>query len=93
LGFNPFFDFSTIPDTVWFTITTISTVGYGDRVPTTPVGRFVTIVAIIWGAYLMALFIAVQSQLLALSDTEKETMIEASEQKSALSAIVAALRF
>ena len=78
---------------MWFTITTISTVGYGDRVPTTPVGRFVTIVAIIWGAYLMALFIAVQSQLLALSDTEKETMIEASEQKSALSAIVAALRF
>jgi hypothetical protein len=71
----------------------ISTVGYGDRVPSTPVGRFVTIVAVLAGAYLMALLIAVTSQLLALSKTEKETLIEATEQKSALSAIVAALRF
>jgi voltage-gated potassium channel len=40
--------FSSIPDTMWWTIVTISTIGYGDVYPITPLGKVLgSIVAII----------------------------------------------
>jgi RNA-binding protein YlmH len=71
----------------------MTTVGYGDVVVNTPVGRFIAITMIFTGAYLTALLIAVQSNLLSLTDTGKFAIVQSTEQKTALDVIVAALRF
>jgi len=44
---------------LWFTIISMTTVGYGDEVTSTPVGRFIAIVTILAGAYIMSIVIAV----------------------------------
>jgi len=85
-------EFSTILNSMWYTVVTMTTVGFGDVVARTPVGRFITIGIIFAGAYLTALSIAVQANLLSLKESGKEAMITTTEQKSAIDLIVAALR-
>lgn len=67
--------FSTLFNSIWYTLITMTTVGYGDVVVNTPVGRFIAIVMIFTGAYLTALLIAVQSNLLSLTDTGKYAIV------------------
>lgn len=40
---------TSIPDALWWAVTTITTVGYGDRFPTTPAGRGVGVLLMILG--------------------------------------------
>lgn len=47
--------FGTIPDAMWWSVTTLTTVGYGDVVPLTPLGRLLAGVAMIVGLGLAAL--------------------------------------
>lgn len=44
---------TTFPDALWWTITTISTVGYGDRYPVTPEGRLVAASLMVAGIALL----------------------------------------
>ena len=44
---NPSID--SLSDALWWALTTISTVGYGDAVPVTPVGRLVAVVLMVGG--------------------------------------------
>ncbi len=41
--------FSSIPVTMWWAVTTLSTVGYGDMYPVTPIGRFLAGILAILG--------------------------------------------
>jgi len=41
--------FKTVFDTVWYTIVTLSTVGYGDKAPSTTEGRLIGILIILFG--------------------------------------------
>lgn len=52
---NPF-------DAVWWTIVTLTTVGYGDTVPSTILGKVVAIMLMLSGVVLMAVFAGVMSQ-------------------------------
>jgi voltage-gated potassium channel len=45
-------------DGVWWAITTVTTVGYGDRYPTTTEGRFLAVVLMIMGISLMGVITA-----------------------------------
>ena len=45
----------TIPDALWWAITTLSTVGYGDIVPITPVGKVIAAATMILGLIMVAL--------------------------------------
>ena len=51
--------FGTIPDAMWWAIVTLATVGYGDVVPVTPLGKVLTAVAIFFGVTLVALPIGI----------------------------------
>ena len=52
---NPF-------DAIWWTIVTLTTVGYGDTVPATVLGKFVAMTLMLSGVILMAVFAGVMSQ-------------------------------
>ena len=51
--------FNTIPKTFWWAVVTITTVGYGDATPLTPLGRVVAGVTMICGIIVIALPISV----------------------------------
>ncbi|KAL1921866.1 uncharacterized protein VTP21DRAFT_10508 [Calcarisporiella thermophila] len=47
--------FDSIPAAIWYILVTITTTGYGDMVPTTFVGKLITIPAMLFGILLIAL--------------------------------------
>ncbi|NQV57204.1 MAG: ion transporter [Rhodospirillales bacterium] len=47
--------FSSIPDAMWWAVATLTTVGYGDVTPITPLGRFVGGITMILGIGMFAL--------------------------------------
>jgi voltage-gated potassium channel len=46
---NPQANIDSYPDALWWAVTTITTVGYGDRFPMSPAGRGVAVVLMIAG--------------------------------------------
>lgn len=57
--------FGTIPQAMWWAIVTLGTVGYGDVVPVTPLGKFVSVFAIVVGFAMIALPVAIISRAFA----------------------------
>ena len=53
--------FGTIPQAMWWAIVTLGTVGYGDVVPVTPLGKLVSVFAIVAGLVMIALPVAIIS--------------------------------
>jgi voltage-gated potassium channel len=53
--------FGTIPQAMWWAIVTLGTVGYGDVVPVTPLGKLVSVFTIIGGLVMIALPVAIIS--------------------------------
>lgn len=51
--------FDTFPQALWFAVTTVSTVGYGDYVPESGVGRFVAAGLMLTGLALIPLITSV----------------------------------
>jgi voltage-gated potassium channel len=49
----------TIPDAMWWAIVTLGTIGYGDVVPMTPIGKLIASVTIICGFVMVALPVGV----------------------------------
>jgi voltage-gated potassium channel len=55
----------TIPQAMWWAIVTLGTVGYGDVVPVTPLGKVISVFTIIAGLMMIALPIAIISSAFA----------------------------
>jgi voltage-gated potassium channel len=53
--------FGTIPQAMWWAIVTLGTVGYGDVVPVTPLGKLVPVFTIVGGLTMIALPVAIIS--------------------------------
>ena len=51
--------FGTVPDAAWWAIATLTTVGYGDVTPVTPLGRFIGGLVMIAGLCILALPVAI----------------------------------
>ncbi len=47
--------FGTIPDAMWWSIATLTTVGYGDAVPITPLGKLIAGITAVLGLVMVAL--------------------------------------
>ena len=49
---------TNFPNAVWFSISTITTVGYGDVVPVTPIGRLIAVLLMVGGISLIGIITA-----------------------------------
>lgn len=67
---EPFYDFNTIQSSIWYVMISITTVGYGNIVATTPLGRISVICTVLLGAFLMGLLVGILLDLMQLSDRE-----------------------
>lgn len=56
--------FSNFFNSVWWALVTMTTVGYGDMVPSTPLGKIVSSAVIIFGVVLTSMFTAAVSSIL-----------------------------
>ena len=56
--------FSTFWDSVWWVIVTITTVGYGDKIPITPLGKLIGVVIMFVGIALLSVVTATISSIL-----------------------------
>jgi len=61
-------------NTVWLIIITMTTVGYGDTYPQTPLGRYVAIVAALLAVVLVALAVGSVTERLALTRDESKVL-------------------
>ena len=61
---NPVFD--NYFNSIWFTVITLTTIGYGDIAPVTHLGRCVTIILALWGALLLSLLVVTVSNIFLL---------------------------
>ncbi|MGJ5181410.1 cyclic nucleotide-gated ion channel [Bradyrhizobium oligotrophicum] len=57
--------FGTIPDAMWWAIVTLGTVGYGDVVPVTSLGKAISVFTIVGGLAMIALPVAIISNAFA----------------------------
>jgi hypothetical protein len=69
---NPEANIKTASDAIWYTLVTISTVGYGDRYPTTNSGRIIGAVIIIVGVGIFGTFTGYLANLFLSPPKEEE---------------------
>ena len=81
---------TTLPDALWWAATTVTTVGYGDRYPTTGLGRLIAVVLMIVGIALLGVITATVA---AFFVSRLQDVQEAEERTEAtLSDVLAELR-
>lgn len=69
--------FNSIPDSIYWAIVTITTVGYGDISPTTALGKFVASVIMLMGYAIIAVPTGIVTTEMALAMRKKEQLQEA----------------
>jgi voltage-gated potassium channel len=69
---DPERNIQSIPDGLWWAVTTITTVGYGDRFPVTAIGRAIGAGVMILGIGLFGLLAASLASLLVEKDLERD---------------------
>jgi voltage-gated potassium channel len=68
--------FTNIGDALWFSVVTVSTVGYGDIVPESTIGRFVASVIMIFGlAFVPAVTAVVVSTMMGRRTAERSALV------------------
>jgi len=89
---SPDRNIKSIPDGLWWAVTTITTVGYGDRFPVTPIGRAIGAGVMILGIGLFGLLAASLASLLVEKDLEREIDPQISDMNERLERIEGLLR-
>jgi voltage-gated potassium channel len=77
---KPECNIKTAEDAIWWTMTTITTVGYGDKFPITSAGRFIGILTMLVGiglfgtytAFIASWFVANNNNTMENSDTNQK---------------------
>lgn len=78
---SPASNITTFPDALWWAATTVTTVGYGDRYPTTPEGRLVAVGLMLAGIALIGILTASLAQwfIEQVQHTQESTRSEIAE--------------
>jgi voltage-gated potassium channel len=84
---SPDRNIKSIPDGLWWAVTTVTTVGYGDRFPVTAIGRAIGAGVMILGIGLFGLLAASLASLLVEKDLEKGIDPQISEMNERLERI------
>ena len=66
--------FKSYFNSIWFTVITLTTIGYGDVSPGSTPGKVITIVLAFWGAIFLALLVATVSNIFNLSHNEEQAL-------------------
>ena len=69
--------FSSIPETMWWSIITLTTVGYGDVAPITPLGKIVGALTALMGVCAVALLTGIVGSAFANQTSNRKEIIEA----------------
>ena len=85
--------FDSYFNSVWFTVITITTIGYGDISPLTQPGKLTTIILAFWGALLMALLVLVLSTIFEPNEDEKIAIHHIKFTKTAANTIYRSMKF
>lgn len=78
---------------IYFTMITLSTIGYGDYCPITIEGRFVTMLMAIWGAILISLFVTVVSGLFDMKEQETRALTKVDVSRQASRVIIKSIQY
>jgi len=76
--------FSAMGDAIWWALVTMTTVGYGDKVPITPGGRLIGIVIMFFGMALISLFTATVSSIFVTRKIKEGRGLESVKDKDHL---------
>ncbi|MDA0308784.1 ion transporter [Alphaproteobacteria bacterium] len=76
--------FSSIPQTMWWSLITLTTVGYGDVSPVTPMGQVIGAITALMGVCVVALLTGIVASAFSNQMSQRKLMLEA-EIASALS--------
>jgi voltage-gated potassium channel len=69
--------FNSIPDSIYWAIVTITTVGYGDISPVTPAGKFIASIIMLMGYGIIAVPTGIVTTEMAMAVRKKQTRAEA----------------
>jgi hypothetical protein len=86
-------DFNSYFQSVWVIVITICTVGFGDLVPFSSIGRIIIIITSFWGAFIISLVIIVCANLFNLSRNQRKAMHHLFLTRKAAASITEDLRY
>ena len=69
--------FRSIPETMWWSLITLTTVGYGDVSPLTPLGKIIGAVTAIMGVCVVALLTGIVANAFANQVARRKAILEA----------------
>lgn len=72
---------------MWFTVITLTTIGYGDISPGTKPGKVIVIVLAFWGALLLSLLVVVMNSIFSLDNKHKLAVYHIKQTRQAAQAI------
>lgn len=78
---------------MWFTVVTLTTIGYGDVSPGTQPGKIVTIILAFWGAIFLALLVATVSNIFNLSHNQEMALRHVRLTRHAAAAICTGIQY
>lgn len=81
---QPFYDFTYVGSAVWYVLISMLTVGYGNIVASTPVGRTFAVMAILAGAFLLSLLVGLILALFELPIEQEKSVSMIEEQRLAV---------
>ena len=67
--------FTAYANVVWMIAMTMTTVGFGDMSPLTPLGRIVAAICAIWGVLILAVMVGVLTHILSLDSSETQSLL------------------
>lgn len=71
---SPNADLNYISNSIWLTVITLTTVGYGDISPKTAIGRSLVIILVLWGGFIVSIMVAVLNNIFEMDQRELKVL-------------------